>query len=227
MVLKSTDPKVARKAKPYLDWVTSGGGAVRVVTPDVFRPLVGAAGLVFVGGEDVAPERYGETNRACERINLERDAFELKLLRSALGRDLPVLAVCRGIQILAVAMGGTLYQDLPAELAGGRSSRVLHRGPGETDSRHRIAIELGTQLSRVIGRTTILVNSHHHQGIRDLPPKATVSARSVDGVVEAIEHPEHAFVLGVQWHPERWPHPSSTAIIAGFLAACRPARRAH
>ena len=219
VALRARDPKIVRKAKAYVDWVERGGGAVRLVAPGEPRPLSGADGLLLLGGEDVAPERYGETDRCCERINLQRDAFELVLLRSALRKELPILGICRGVQILAVALGGTLRQDLPAELSRGRS-RVIHRGPRRTDSRHRIAVEKGTTLSRLIGRDALLVNSHHHQAVRAMPPRVRVSARSADGVIEAIEHPDKKFVLGIQWHPERWPRESSDAIMRGFLAAC-------
>jgi putative glutamine amidotransferase len=219
VALRARDPKIVRKAKAYLDWVERGGGAVRLVAPGEPRPLSGADGLLLLGGEDVAPERYGETDRCCERINPQRDAFELALLRSALHRDLPILGICRGVQILAVALGGTLLQDLPAELPRGRS-RVIHRGPRRTDSRHRIVLAKGTALVRLIGRDALLVNSHHHQAVRAMSPGVRVSARSADGVIEAIEHPDKKFVLGIQWHPERWPRESSEAILRGFLAAC-------
>jgi putative glutamine amidotransferase len=178
-------------------------------------------GLLFVGGEDLAPERYGERNHHCERINEPRDAFELDLLAAALKDDVPILAVCRGIQVLAVALGGTLYQDIQIEQrAAGVRSRVIHRGPKHTDSSHRIAIDPGSMLARLIGRRTTLVNSHHHQAVRSLGPKTRVVARANDGTIEAIEHASNRFVLGVQWHPERWPHSSSDAIMKGFVAAC-------
>ena len=219
VALRARDPKIVRKAKAYLDWVERGGGAVRLVAPGESRPLSGADGLLLLGGEDVAPDRYGEADRRCERINPQRDAFELALLRSALRKNLPILGICRGVQVLAVALGGTLYQDLSAELPRGRS-RVIHRGPRHTDSRHRVAIEKDTALARLIGRDRALVNSHHHQAVRALPPGMRVTARSADGMIEAIEHPGKRFVVGIQWHPERWPHESSEAIMLGFLAAC-------
>lgn len=221
LVVKSDDPAVMRKVKPYAAWIARGGGEVRIVSPAVSRPLAGANGVLLIGGEDVAPARYGETDRHCERINRERDRFELRLIRAALGRDLPMLAVCRGVQILAVALGGTLYQDLPAELDGGRPrSRIVHRGPRETDTRHRIVMAAGSRLAGAVGRVRLVVNSHHHQAVRTVPPRTTAVAHSADGVIEALEHRDHRFVLGVQWHPERWPHASSELIMRGFLAAC-------
>jgi len=222
VALKSDDPKIVAKAGPYLDWVRRGGGDPVIVVPDTRRPLAGVGGLLLIGGEDVAPERYGEVDRSCETINRERDAFEFTLIRSVLRRDLPTVAVCRGIQILAVGLRGTLYQDIPREAAvESDAKRVAHRGPRHTDTAHRIRLEKGSRLADLIGARTITVNSHHHQAIRDVPKSARVAARSADGLIEAIELPGRRFVLGVQWHPERWTHASSEKIMKGFLAACR------
>ena len=220
VIVKSREPKVLRNVAPYLRWVTRGGGRPVVVSLRQRLPA-SAAGVLLLGGEDVAPARYGETDRHCERINEPRDAWEFELLPRALARDIPILAVCRGIQVLAVALGGTLVQDLPVELRGrGVRSRVLHRGPKQTDSTHRISIAPRTLLARLIPTKTALVNSHHHQAVRKVPPKIRVSARANDGAIEAIEHATKRFVLGVQWHPERWKRPSSAAIMQGFLEAC-------
>lgn len=220
VIIKSRDAAVLRDVRPYLRWVTRSGGTPCLVSLGEPVPR-SARGVLFLGGEDLAPERYGERNRYCERINEPRDAFELGLLAAALKDNVPILAVCRGIQVLAVALGGTLYQDIPIEhRAAGRRSRVIHRGPKHTDSSHRIAIAPGSLLVRLIGRAGALVNSHHHQAVRSLGPDTRVVARSSDGTIEAIEHPANRFVLGVQWHPERWPHPSSDGIMKGFLTAC-------
>lgn len=220
VIVKSPDPKVLRDVNPYLKWLTRGGGTPHLTFLGDRVPRF-AQGLLFLGGEDIAPGRYGETNRHCERINEPRDAFELDLLAESIERNVPILAVCRGIQSLAVAMGGTLYQDIVLDRREeGVRSRVLHRGPRETDSKHRVTLEPGTLLAGLIGRRAILVNSHHHQSVRKVPAHARISARSSDGIIEAIEHATNRFVLGVQWHPERWLHPSSNAIMKGFLEAC-------
>lgn len=220
VILKSREEAVLRDVRPYLRWVARNGGEPCLVSLGEPVPR-SARGLLFLGGEDVAPERYGERNRHCERINLPRDAFEFEVLAGALKEDVPILAVCRGIQVLAVVLGGTLLQDIVVERrAAGVRSRVVHRGPKHTDSSHRIAIAAGSLLARLIGRRTALVNSHHHQAVRDPGPKTRVVARASDGTVEAIEHTSNRFVLGVQWHPERWPQPSSDAIMKGFLSAC-------
>jgi putative glutamine amidotransferase len=220
VIVKSREPTVLRNVAPYLRWVARGGGRPVVVHLRQRIPA-SSAGVLLVGGEDVAPARYGEADRHCERINEPRDAWEFELLPRALERDMPILAVCRGIQVLAVALGGTLVQDLPVELRRhGVRSRVLHRGPKQADSTHRITIAPGTLLARLIPTATTLVNSHHHQAVRKIPPKTRVSARSSDGTIEALEHAAKRFVLGVQWHPERWKHQSSAAIMQGFLGAC-------
>jgi putative glutamine amidotransferase len=220
VIVKSRDTKVLRDVKPYLRWVTRHHGEPAPVFVGQRVPR-SAQGILLLGGEDVDPARYGETDRYCERINETRDAFEWEVLDDALVRNLPILAVCRGIQVLAVALGGTLYQDLPIERREeGVRSRVAHRGPQHTDSSHRVSIEPGTILARLIARKTILVNSHHHQAIRKTPPRMRVAARATDGTIEALEHLDHGFVLGIQWHPERWTHPSSDAIMKGLLQAC-------
>ncbi|MFZ5862867.1 MAG: gamma-glutamyl-gamma-aminobutyrate hydrolase family protein [Nitrospirota bacterium] len=220
VLVKSREPKVLRDVAPYLRWVARGGGRPVVVLLGRRVPA-SASGVLLVGGEDVAPARYGETDRHCERINEPRDAWELDLLPRALERDVPIFAVCRGVQVLAVALGGALVQDLPAELGRrGIRSRVIHRGPAHTDSAHRIRIVPRTLLARLIPTKTALVNSHHHQAVRAAPRGLLVSARASDGTIEAVEHATNRFVLGVQWHPERWPHPSSAALVRGFLEAC-------
>jgi len=220
VVLRSSHPAAAAKARPYLDWVRAGGGECRTVAPGTPRPLEDADGVLLTGGEDVAPSRYGQRNRYCERIDPERDAFEFNVIRAAWRRDLPLLAVCRGIQVLAVALGGALWQDLRREFAGA-GTRVVHRGPRHTDAEHRLVIEPKSRLADLIAHRTITVNSHHHQGLSGAPDGTVAAARSADGLIEAIEYPTKRFVMGVQWHPERWPHPSSRAIMRAFLAACR------
>jgi putative glutamine amidotransferase len=220
VLVKSREPKVLRDVAPYLRWVARNGGRPVVVYLRKRVPA-SAAGILLLGGEDIAPAHYGETDRHSERINEPRDAWELDLLPRALNRDVPILAVCRGIQVVAVALGGSLVQDLPVELRRrGIRSRVVHRGPKSADSTHRITIVPRTMLARLIPTTTTLVNSHHHQAVRAVPRGMRVSARASDGTIEAIEHATNRFVLGVQWHPERWNRPSSAAIMRGFLAAC-------
>jgi putative glutamine amidotransferase len=154
-------------------------------------------GLIFSGGSDLDPELYGqEPHPETNGIVPERDSAELVLLRGALDRDLPVLAICRGSQVLNVALGGDLAQHLPDE--------VGHNGHKEspgTFADHDVAIEPGTQLAGLLG-DRVLIKSHHHQGIARLGDGLQVSARDGDGWVEAVEAPDRRFAVGVLWHPE-------------------------
>jgi len=155
-------------------------------------------GLVLSGGEDVEPGRYGaaphpklgETDRA-------RDAVEVALVAGAERRGLPILAICRGIQILNVALGGTLYQDLASE----RPGPVDH---ADASSRHGLRVDSGTLLHRTLATAQASVNSRHHQAIRDVAPALHVNAWAEDGVIEGAERkdPGGPWALAVQWHPE-------------------------
>lgn len=158
----------------------------------------GVAGLVLTGGEDVEPARYGATPHAkLEETDPARDAAELALIAAARERRLPILAICRGIQILNVALGGTLYQDLPSE----RPGPVAHTGD---DVRHTVRVEPESLLARTLGTRTVTINSRHHQAIRDLAPGLRAVAWAKDGLIEAVEpiDPEAPWTLAVQWHPE-------------------------
>ena len=211
---------VSMKADGYAEWVLRGGGSCQLVVPGAESPLDGASGVLLTGGEDVNPTLYGEVSRRSSRLNPERDKFELELLQDALSRDLPILAVCRGMQLLAVAFGGSLYQDLSERVPDSWDCEpVCHRGPDHTDTKHPVGMEPNTLLARCIDQQRLMVNSHHHQGIRELPANLRISARSPDGLIEAVEHTGKACVLGIQWHPERWPDKCSDAIMKHFLSA--------
>lgn len=157
-------------------------------------------GLLLSGGADVSPTLYGE-DRLNDTVEVDeaRDRAGQALIRAALRNGLPVFAICRGIQALNVAMGGTLYQDLPAQ----RPSEIRHR---QTESRgaqtHSIEIDPESRLARIVGATRMEVNSFHHQAIKDVAEGLTVTARAPDGVVEAVEGLSGSFLLGVQFHPE-------------------------
>jgi putative glutamine amidotransferase len=164
------------------------------------RLLDGLDGLVVSGGPDINPAVYGqEPHPKTDGISDARDALELGVIRAALERDLPVLAICRGHQALNVALGGPLLQHIE-----GDGHRALNDGAG--DSRwHDIAIDAGSKLGRILDRTEMHTNSRHHQAVTKdgVAPGLVATAWSPDGLVEGLESPAHRWVLGVQWHPER------------------------
>lgn len=172
-------------------------------------------GLVISGGDfDVPPDYYGEeAHRHLGRLMEERSAFERALIEEALRRDMPTLGVCGGMQLLNVVLGGTLYQDQSL-----RPNTDLHEQPEDRRKPfHRAEVVDGTILSRVCGRSTLEINSTHHQIVRDLGRELIAAAIAPDGVIEAIEHTERRFVLGVQWHPEVLDAPEQQAIYTGLV----------
>jgi len=210
--------------RAYVEAVDAAGG---VALPLPSRPgsapeLVALCdALVVTGGDfDIDPGFYGEARRpGCGPALEERTAFELELTRLALAGDLPLLGVCGGMQLLSVALGGTLHQDLVADL--GLSG---HAQPAPKDRpSHAVAVAPGTLLAGLVGAGELLVNSTHHQAVREPGRGVAVSARAPDGVIEAIEVPDRRFALGVQWHPEAVARHEArhAAIYAGLVAAAR------
>ena len=189
----------------YVRSVETAGGLPLVLAPgspeDVPLLLDHLDGLLLTGGADVDPGLYGETpHETVTRVIPERDALEIALCREALRRDMPLLAICRGQQVLNVATGGTLIQDLPSQWKGA----VDHDPDGERWSpAHDVRILPGTRLREILGRERVAVNSFHHQAVKEAGQGAVVSAYSEgDDVVEAIEVPGRRLAVGVQWHPE-------------------------
>jgi putative glutamine amidotransferase len=174
-------------------------------------------GLFLPGGDDVGPERYGHTPHAMlGNVDPLRDELEITMAQWALQEDLPLLGICRGAQVVAVAAGGTLYQDIDDQLPAGLPHDV--REHGREHLSHSVAVEPGSRLCAAIGCTTSTVNSLHHQAVRDVPAGFVVSARSEDGIIEAIEAPSKQFAVGVQCHPE-WIWASSAPEYHGLFAA--------
>ena len=177
-------------------------------------------GLLITGGAfDVDPSLYGEgSTHPTVTLKAGRTDFELAVTRGALQRDLPVLGICGGEQLLAVALGGTLIQHIPDSIR----TEIEHEQPNPRDQPgHEIAIAEDTLLARIVGRPRMAVNSAHHQAVATPGPGARVNATAPDGVVEGLEHPGHRFALGVQWHPEYAVDPADPLIFAAFVAACR------
>ncbi len=193
---------------------------------DLHGPLVDVAaliGLILTGGLDVAPDRYGETpHPKVKQADTARDAFEVALLTDALVRDLPVLAICRGHQLLNVALGGSLLQHIED---GGH--RADYRSEGFPSRWHTVRVASGSRLRAALGADQVEANSRHHQAVlaETLAPGLTAVGTSPDGIVEAVESGAHRWVLGVQWHPEREEakHPGfaghSRRLFEGFIAA--------
>lgn len=175
--------------------------------------LEGLDGLLLSGGTDLDPELWGEERHAeTDDPDIERDEMELWLLRDAVEQDLPVLAICRGMQLFDVAFGGELNQHL--------KNVDLHRQRGVTDA-HPVAAVPGTQLASIVGDAEFAVNSRHHQSVSRVGHGLVVSARSGDKVIEALELPGKRFALAVQWHPEdRVPsRPQDTKLFEAFARA--------
>jgi putative glutamine amidotransferase len=159
-------------------------------------------GLLLAGGGDVDPTLYGESRHpATKYVTPERDRVEIALTRWALADAMPILAICRGIQVLNVAAGGTLYQDIADQLPGALK-HDYHSDYPRSLTPHTVSLTPGSRLASLLIDPVTSVNSLHHQGIRHLAPGLSASAHSPDGLIEGVEHAEHPFALGVQWHPE-------------------------
>jgi putative glutamine amidotransferase len=193
----------------YIASVEEAGARVRVLeVSDSSRKLVGEIdGLLLTGGGDVDPVFYREPRHSsCEDAEPGRDEFEIDLVRRAIDADLPVLAICRGAQVLNVAAGGTLIQDIPSAV----SSTLPHQIRQPRDAvAHEVQIASGSRLEQALGPVvgasqTCRVNSRHHQSVAQLGDGLVSSAVAPDGVIEAIEKPEASFCVGVQWHPENF-----------------------
>lgn len=219
--------------EPYVVAVQEAGGLPLIVTPAhagaslrAFYELLD--GLLLTGGEDVAPERYGEAVAAPSVATVpERDALEWTLLQWALADGLPVLAVCRGIQLLNVVLGGSLYQDLPTDRPGDIDHDQLKAESAVPRPRpsHRVTVLPGSFLGDLIGDGELDVNSMHHQGIKTLASTLSPVAYAPDGLVEGVEANDPrftGFLVGVQWHPEelaRGGDSASRRLFEGFVAA--------
>lgn len=192
----------------YVRAVRAAGGLPVLLPPgetqlDPVLDLVD--GLIFIGGADIDPARYGEReiHPKTAGINQEHDEFELALLQRAWERDVPTLCICRGIQVLNVARGGTLIQDLPDQRASDLEHQQRSQGMKRGDVGHTVQMTAGPNpLQEIIGAETAEVNIFHHQAIRDVAPGLEVLATAPDGVIEAVHDPAKTFMLGVQWHPE-------------------------
>ncbi|MGC9952210.1 MAG: gamma-glutamyl-gamma-aminobutyrate hydrolase family protein [Bryobacteraceae bacterium] len=186
------------KAEPYAEALRQAGIEPVLISPGEPCALAGLQGLLLSGGTDLNPARYGATARPeDETPDDARDDMETGLLAEALAADLPVLAICRGLQLFNVALGGTLIQHLA------NSAVHVVRGDDPALAAHRILVEPGTRLAAILGEGVHAVNSRHHQAAGRVGAGLRVTARSTpDGVIEALERDDRRFALAVQWHPE-------------------------
>jgi putative glutamine amidotransferase len=176
--------------------------------PDAIVSRVG--GIILLGGADVDPRLYGEAPHATyHEAGGDRDDYEIALARAAVRADVPLLAICRGLQVLNVALGGSLVQDIPSQVPDALDHARRAPALPRDERAHPVAIEPGSQLARILGTSLdagghCLVNSRHHQAMARVATGLVVSAVAPDGVVEAAERPASRFCLGVQWHPENF-----------------------
>jgi putative glutamine amidotransferase len=190
-------------------WAIERAGGVPVILPATTEPEVVARylgvldGLLLSGGVDVAPALYRqEEHPKLGTVDTDRDTLEMPLIREAVAQDMPIFAICRGIQALNVALGGTLYQDLPSE----RPSEIAHQQserkiPRECPS-HVVRILPESRLRAIVGSEEMATNSFHHQALREVAEGLAVTAFAPDGVIEAVESPTHRHIVAVQFHPE-------------------------
>jgi putative glutamine amidotransferase len=200
------------KIEDYRQAVIHVGGEVRILERSMtpVDALNGIGGLLLPGGGDVEPARYGqEPHPSLVDVEPLRDEFEIALVREARSRNLPIFAICRGLQVLNVAFGGTLVQDIPSQVPGALEHRLAVPPHEAFALAHEVWIDKDTRLARLMserlgGADTCDVNSRHHQAVKQVAPNLHVSATAPDGVIEAIEDPSAPFCLAVQWHPENF-----------------------
>jgi gamma-glutamyl-gamma-aminobutyrate hydrolase PuuD len=201
IAITSTDLK---EAKPYVASVELRGGQTRVLTPDSYRTvdeaLDGVSGLLLSGGEDIHPRYYGQEIDPKANVEplVERDEMEMAIFRAALERNMPILGICRGMQLINVAFGGTLIQDLPGHRDANDDSHPIS---------HQVYVSPGSKLGAIVGLGAVFkTNSWHHQGCKEAQraPGLMASAyHPVDGIIEGLESPQHKLLIGVQCHIER------------------------
>ncbi|WP_225410517.1 gamma-glutamyl-gamma-aminobutyrate hydrolase family protein [Stigmatella hybrida] len=216
---------------PYAEAVLRSGG-LPFVLPYTDDPLCVEAyldrvsGVLVTGGAfDIPAEAYGETSgEGMGPLKEGRTAFETALMRSALKRNMPVLGICGGMQLLNVVLGGTLHQDIARELPEAREHQQKH---DRAQPQHPVDVREGSLLAEAVGRGQLMVNSTHHQAVKKPGPQVNVSAVSSDGVIEAIESTAHLFAVGVQWHPEYMIHnlPVHGGLYKVFIQKARDHRR--
>ncbi|WP_139995410.1 gamma-glutamyl-gamma-aminobutyrate hydrolase family protein [Kurthia sp. Dielmo] len=175
-------------------------------------------GLLVIGGDDIHPKFFNEDPLpGLGHVDVARDNSDIAVVHAAIKHMLPLLAICRGEQILNIALGGTLYQDIPRQLP----QAIQHKQAADRVTQiHSVNIVRETKLSTIVEAESIMTNSFHHQSVKDVASTLTISATTNDHVIEAIEHPNHPFCIGVQWHPEELNDEASKRLFTAFVNAC-------
>lgn len=222
------DTRAAYLPHHYIDAITIAGGVAVLLPPQPVVPgaaervLEALDGLVVAGGKDVDPARYGqEPHPANDDPRTDRDAWEDALLAAAIARKQPFLGICRGAQLLNVSLGGTLHQHLPDVIGTDRYS-----GDGSTFKDNEVEVSPDSRVARYVGAGTLPVKSYHHQAIDEVADGLVVTARTEEGVVQAVELPTVPFGIGVQWHPEQAAQ-EDARLFAGLIGAAREYARAR
>ena len=213
----------------YVESVRAAGGEPVLLSNDDTpgEVLQRVDGILLTGGADVDPALYQQARHETTEVDPKRDAFEVPLSKAALSANVPIFAICRGVQVLNVAAGGTLVQDIPTQAP----TTIEHSVTYQKDAHaHDVQVMPGTRLASLLERAqspeTCSVNSRHHQAVGDVAPSFVVSAVSPDGIIEAIERPASTFCLGVQWHPENfWRTGEFLPLFRDFIGAALQERR--
>jgi putative glutamine amidotransferase len=213
-------------ADTYTSAVIAAGGIPVILPthPEVIDDVLGALdGIIFSGGGDIDPSFWNEERHpAAYGIDEQRDAFELQAIPKVVARDMPMLGICRGIQTINVALGGSIIQDIPDQVAGSQQHRQHSDGKLRDQRSHSVEIVEGDNpLYALHGSTTMVTNSFHHQAIKDKAKELEVIARTADGIIEAMWHPGMTFGLAVQWHPEMLAadYPDQAALFTALVQA--------
>lgn len=211
--------------KSYVSAIKSAGGNIIIAPPHtgemVAKLINNIDGLFLTGGDDVHPRHYGKNIAPHYEgtIDEERYAFEHACITAALARNIPILGVCHGMQVLNVYFGGTLYQDLGHELPGA----LPHHGhTPRSHLVHEVTLSSPSLLEKITEHTVLTTNSFHHQGVEILSQKLTATGTTEDGLIESFEEAEHPWLIGVQWHPEELDDAPSKKLFAAFVNACHP-----
>lgn len=208
--------------KNYFDSVSKAGGtpiALPYSIDDIDNYLELIDGLVIAGGHfDISPAFYGNSDiHETVKLKPKRTQFEFGITEKALKMNMPVLGICGGEQLLAVVMGGTLVQDIPSEIP----DAIEHEVKNRECAAHEITILEGSLLHKIIGKTSMGVNTSHHQSVEDTGPELIATAHTEDGVIEAIESNKYKYCLGLQWHPEYLFNTEELRIFKSFVDSCK------